>query len=124
MAAPMGRRIGPGHDETPTGPTAEVSGANMTRYQTGHTQRTRSALRAQIAVQRDAVLRKATRVEPPYTQTTGNKPAARIVGLDDHILVIGVPTPEDREHLSQTHVEQHRHLGGTVWFPKGADDAA
>jgi hypothetical protein len=96
----------------------------MSRYHTARSNRTRCAERAQIAVQRDAVLRKATRTAPPVPWKADGHPSARILDRGDHVLVIGVLTLRERERLSETHVEQHRHLNGAAWFLKEVPDAA
>lgn len=111
------------HEETPSVQDG-ASGDLMSRYHTARSYRTRCAQRAQIAVQRESVLRKATRTAQPNTRKVDGHPSARILDRGDHVLVIGVLTLRERERLSVTHVEQHRHRNGVAWFPKEVSDAA
>jgi hypothetical protein len=96
----------------------------MSRYHTARSKRTRLAERAQIDVQRATIVWKATRVPLPSTWCSVLRRSARIVDLGDHVLVVGTLTDGQRERLSLTHIEQHRHLNGVIWLPKEVPDAA
>ena len=47
---------------------------------------------------------------------------AEISDHGDYLLVTGTLSPDERQQLELTHIEQHQHGCGIVWLPKEAGD--
>jgi hypothetical protein len=86
----------------------------------------RSAERAQIAVNRERVVRKTGRRSAvSFTRRADSRPSARLIHFDEYVVALGVLSADQRERLSRTHVEYGASpIGGVAWFPKETPDAA